>query len=111
MPLNGEDIESLGDKEVNKILLSKLSLLMINTKNVYAFSDRLIEYLLLNVIDYQDEISKNTLRAQTYMNLLTKTGIQPGVFDVKTRYYLFKKYLVVFDKAKNKMGVYLNNLN
>ena len=91
--LNGEDIESLGDKEVNKILLSKLSLLMINTKNVYAFSDRLIEYLLLNVIDYQDEISKNTLRAQTYMNLLTKTGIQPGVFDVKTRYYLFKKYM------------------
>ena len=66
---------------------------MINTKNVYAFSDRLIEYLLLNVIDYQDEISKNTLRAQTYMNLLTKTGIQPGVFDVKTRYYLFKKYM------------------
>ena len=91
--LNGEDIESLGDKEVNKILLSKLSLLMINTKNVYAFSDRLIEYLLLNVIDYQDEISKNTLRAQTYMNLLTKTDIQPGVFDVKTRYYLFKKYM------------------
>ena len=27
------------------------------------------------------------------MNLLTKTGIQPGVFDVKTRYYLFKKYM------------------
>lgn len=43
--------------------------------------------------------------------------IRFGIFGHKGKqvfllgYYLFKKYLVVFDKAKNKMGVYLNNLN
>ncbi len=42
-----------------------LSLLNFNTKQSYAFSDRLVEYLLLNVITSQEEISDNLDRVQS----------------------------------------------
>ena len=50
----------------NKELLSPLSLLQINDGVTYAFSDRLIEYLLLNAITPIDEIGEDIQRIQEY---------------------------------------------
>ena len=66
---------------------------MMNNKSIYAFSDRLIEYLLLNVIDYQDDIDANVIRTQVQANIDKLHQIQRGVFDKNTRMLLYKKYI------------------
>lgn len=85
----------------NKIppLLSPLSLLQINDGNIYAFSDRLIEYLTQNVINHLDTFGKNVERIQQYsksnINKL-KNGtiysgaVVPGVWDEDLQQYLFE---------------------
>ena len=66
---------------------------MMNNKSIYAFSDRLVEYLLLNAIDYQEEIDKNIVRVQRKADILANTAVQEGVFDKATRMRLFVKYM------------------
>ena len=53
-------------------MLSPLSLLQMNDGVSYAFSNRLIEYLLDNVITPVDEIFQNISRVQTYVSELSK---------------------------------------
>ena len=55
------------DSIVSESLLSPLSLLQMSNGENYAFSDRLIEYLTLSVIDSKDEISGNIKRTQQYI--------------------------------------------
>lgn len=57
-------IEDMDDVDLNKMLLSDLSLLTLSDGTRYPFSDRLIEYLLGNVITLQDEISDDITRVQ-----------------------------------------------
>ena len=42
--------------EVDKLFIRNPSLLQFDDKNIYAFSDKLVEYLTLNVIDKNDSI-------------------------------------------------------
>lgn len=66
-----------------------LSLLRMDSQETYAFSDRLIEYLLDNVITHRDELTDNIDRAQaalatcepTYARLSAKSSISMGVWD------------------------------
>jgi hypothetical protein len=66
-----------------------LSLLKLNSKETYAFSDRLVEYLLNNVITHTDEFTDNIDRAQsalasvesTYAKLSAKDAVSMGVWD------------------------------
>lgn len=79
--------------------LSPLGLLQLSDGNIYAFSNRLIEYLLLNVISPLDEIGKNTERIQKYAASVTnssmniyppfKVSYTPGVWSDRLRLYLF----------------------
>ena len=79
--------------------LSPLGLLQMSDGNVYAFSDRLVEYLLLNCITSQQTITDNIARIQTYAssstnanrNLVLKyrESYTPGVWDDSLRSYLF----------------------
>ena len=65
----------------------------------YAFSDRLVEYLLLNVIDKNDTIDSNIARIQQYAssnNSLIYNGLQldlsnshKGVWDRKLRKFCY----------------------
>ena len=79
-------------------LLSPLSLLQINDGNIYAFSDRLVEYLVQNVINQLDTFTKDIDRVQRYskseINWLKNnsryTGaVVPGVWDKDFQRYLF----------------------
>ena len=79
-------------------LFSPLSLLQINDGNIYAFSDRLVEYLVQNVINQLDTFTKDIERVQRYskseINQLKNnsryTGaVVPGVWDKDFQRYLF----------------------
>lgn len=70
-------------------LYKNLSLTRVNTNMNYAFSDRLIEYLLDNVITHQDEFPANIAEVQkalfyadsTYRSLINKGKIRYGIWD------------------------------
>ena len=55
--------------------------------------------------------------AKDLFNLIGDNQLRFGIYGHKGKdffllgYYLFKKYIVVFDKYKKKMGVYLNKNN
>ena len=59
-----EGIQEFNDLELSDIMTSDLSLLQMNDNITYPFADRLIEYLLLNVINPRDEVTKNIGRVQ-----------------------------------------------
>lgn len=91
--INAEYLNTLTTKTANKIMLSDLSLLRINDGNIYAFSDRLLEYLLLNVVDSDDEISNNVYRTQQKLGLDNRGDTTNGVWDRKMRYKIYRTYM------------------
>lgn len=93
---------SSNDKK-NNFLLSNLSLLEINTKEIYAFNNRLIEYLLLNVVDPEDTIDNNTIKIQNIFELFNYKDTAPGVWTNKLRYMLYKKYMSY--NLQNKLDI------
>lgn len=69
--------------------ITTLKLLEINTGMSYPFADRLIEYLLNNVITPEDDLSDNIKRVQAVRKL---NGIQfdcPGLWQDKIRHYAY----------------------
>ena len=86
-------IEDMDDESLNRLLISNLQLLQLNDRKTYAFSNRLIEYLLLNVIDSLDEISQNTERVQKYVGLLSSKSQFKGVWNKYLRSYLYNLYM------------------
>lgn len=68
-------------------------LLAFNTQQQYAFSDRLVEYLLNNVITHEDQLSSNIVRVQQqliqkddyYRKLFTQNKTSAGVWDDQIR--------------------------
>lgn len=76
--------------------ISQIQLLQSNTGEQYAFSDRLIEYLVNNAITNQEEISDNILRAQKILK--NSSSYKPevaGLWDDNIKQY-------VYDKMKSK---------
>jgi len=80
-------------------LLSPLSLLQLLPDNPIAFSDRLIEYLVNNVITDFDDISQDISRIQTYAssdinNSKNKskytTSYTKGVWEPSLQWYLYE---------------------
>lgn len=82
---NLSEIDSATNKELNRTFVKNISLLTINDGNTYAFSSRLIEYLLRNVIDSEDPIYKNVATIQ-YLTNNKATGewsnmLRADIFD------------------------------
>ena len=74
--------------EVDKMMLTELDLLQFSNKEQRPFSNRLIEYLLNNVITSRDECSFDIKIAQR--NRMTQTG----VWDNNLRRALYRDYLL-----------------
>lgn len=79
--------------------LSPLGLLQWSDGNIYAFSDRLIEYLVRNVISSQETITDNILRVQELISSYTTSNANlfprytssysPGVWDDSMQKYIY----------------------
>lgn len=63
-----------------------------NTGVQYPFSDRLIEYLLLNVIDSADKIVDNTGRVQEALYVKVPEN-EYGTFSTNLRAALFNRFM------------------
>ena len=59
---NLDNLQQIGNQELNELLLSNLSLLQLNDGVTYPFADRLIEYLLYNVITEMDPVGEDVTR-------------------------------------------------
>ena len=66
---NKNDCVSCNESHVRNSLVQKLSLLRMNTRASYAFSDRLLEYLLGNVITVSDNNLTNISKVQTALGM------------------------------------------
>ena len=85
-------------RDRKKVMFSPLGLLQVNDGNSYAFSNRLIEYLLQNVICNMESFGKNIQRVQEYVSsdinrlvnddLYVKEYI-PGVWSEDLQEHLF----------------------
>lgn len=60
---------NLSNKDIDYLFLNKLSLLENNTQSIIAFSDKLIQYLLKNTIDYTEDNYFNLVDIKTKLNL------------------------------------------
>ncbi len=87
------------EKDIRQFKLhSLLSLLQFNTGESYAFSDRLIEYLLLNVVNRIDTLTENITKTQkiiskvndSYRKLLDNRKAMLGVWDTNINNYILK---------------------
>lgn len=85
---------NISDQALNTYLLSSLSLLRINDRNIYAFSDALIEYLLMNAITSQENISQNILRVQNslYPSILEESK-RTSVWTDDLRKTVYRTYM------------------
>lgn len=89
--LEKENIDKLSNTELDELLLSELSLLRFNDKVSYPFSDRLVEYLLGNVISHDDDISNNIQLIQEYVGLKNRPELStPGIWNNYLRAKLYK---------------------
>ena len=94
----GDKLSYIENYDINKECMVVPSLTRKIKDSTYAFSDRLIEYLLLNVIDNCDEIYQNISRIQKYASstinkefndsIYTESYIK-GEWDNKLRKYLY----------------------
>lgn len=103
---------SITDKQWNNILLSDLSLLQMNDNNIYAFSDRLFEYLLENTITSQEFLPGNIKRTQDNLNNVIKLFSNNssaeydekayyGIWDNKIRQNIYKYFMNKDTKNSN----------
>lgn len=101
----GSKVDELSDADINKYCKVIPSLTRSTENKLYAFSDRLIEFLTLNVISHTDDISKNIERVQNYAssynclekNLVNyKFSFTKGIWSNSLRVFLYD--LVVRNK-------------
>ena len=87
------DFNKLPIKELDSTMLCQIGLLQVNDGNIYAFSNKLMEYLLKNAIDPTDEIPQNIYRIQERTNSLSDKTTIPSIFDQYMRSKIFNKYI------------------
>ena len=92
--------------------ISKLQLLALNTGISYPFADRLIEYLIMNVIVPNDTTPDNIKRLQTVMEDCGYSFQINGIWEPKMQMILYDylmnsgKFTVEFEKDKDGNFIY-----
>ena len=88
-----ESVQAMSDSEINNYFLSSLSLLKLNDKIRYAFSDRLVEYLYNNPIDINEDINGNILRIQNDIQAQKYFDVYKDIWQNELRSLVYNKYL------------------
>lgn len=90
--LNFEYSDYFSNHNLNNVLKSNLSLLQFNNKESYPFADRLIEYLLDNVITKDETLKKNITTVQDSLvgGFLTDQYVR-GVWNEYTRARVYQR--------------------
>lgn len=101
-------INDLSEREIDSVFLSELSLLRVNDQNSYAFSDRLVEYLVKNVVDSGEGIDGNIILAQRVLGLLDMPEMSTGVWDNQIRYDAYDIYETRYKKFATMEFVDIN---
>lgn len=90
---NAQHIEEFNNTLLDSLLISDLSLLQFSDKQNYSFSNKLIEYLLWNVISHRDDISDNILYVQECLSPQYRITNRYSVWDKQLRYEVFNAYM------------------
>jgi len=93
--------DSLSELEKNKLFISNLSLLEVNDKVSYAFSDKLILYLLQSSITSNESIYNNILRVQKDLQADRYYDAIDDVWNDYIRKIIYDKY---FNKTQDLIG-------
>jgi len=88
---NIEEVDLLDNKTLDYLCKSNLSLLNINDNTRYPYANRLIEYLLWNVIDNNEEIGDNVYRIQKIIGI-NEDVHTPGYYDNYLRAKVFTNF-------------------
>lgn len=88
-----ESIQEMSNLELNEYLLSPLSLLKLNDRVRYAFSDRLVEYLYNNPIDINEDINQNIERVQTAIQAHKYFDVYKDIWQNELRGLIYNSYL------------------
>lgn len=90
--INAEEFSKIKEPRLNELFLSELSLMRLSDGISYPFADRLIEYLLQNVIDIFDPIKQNIVFAQNGIAGPYETYKYEGIWTSDLRQDIYQKY-------------------
>lgn len=96
-----ENIDTVYPGVLDEVLLSATSLTLLNDGKIYAFSDKIIEFLSGHMIASQETITGNVRRVQQAINYTSGTN---DIWDNTMRYLLYNKYMSVYSGALDITG-------
>lgn len=88
---NVEGIHRLNNLELSNLMTSDLSLLSMNDGEIHPYSNRLIEYLLENVITHRDTITNDIDRVQESLHMY---DYPTDIWDNIVRNNIYQKYKI-----------------
>lgn len=88
--VNDPDLWQLHEVELNRVFCSNLSLLQFSTKENYVYSDRMVEYLLWNVVNPHDPIDGNIAHVEELAPNLVPSSYTAGIWSNYVRSKLYK---------------------
>lgn len=103
--VNSPELNDIDQFFLNPIFLSALSLLRVNDGEQHPFANRLIEYLLGNVVTSHDYLAHNVIRAQMYTKVYNSKGIYKGVWNNYFRKYLYDFYMKTRDPKTSQFDI------
>lgn len=103
-----ENHNNLIDYYINNSYVSVPELFKVNDGTIYAFSDRLLEYLTLNTIDNQDKIEINIL--DTQRKLYEDEDKHTSIWNDELRMNLYNKYMSMSDNDLENIGLNRNDI-
>lgn len=101
---------SLSANDKDSLFISNLSLLRINDRQTYAFSDKLISYLLSHTITNREEIVNNVLRIQNAIDIDKYFISVPDAWDDNLRKVLFDTYMKEYPNGIDILGYADNDI-
>lgn len=102
--LNNQEILIDTKYNINKDY-RRISLLECNTKESYAFSNRLIEYLLLNVIHENDPLTNNIIKTQQSLIKLDDLANKSSEGSI------YKHFYTGYSLIPHRPGIWDENIN